>query len=147
MNSSSWAGILVGGLLPAVAFGVGGVFQKASTQAGISFGPYLVSLGLGATLAGGAFWLLDRHPHYTHTSVMYAFLIGACWTLAMGLVALGLTRYGVPLSKLAPLYNMNTLIVVLLSLWIYSEWKNVNVASLLIGAVLIVVGGILVARA
>jgi transporter family protein len=56
-------------------------------------------------------------------------------------------KFETPIAKLTPLYNMNTLIVVLLALWIFAEWKEVKVLQLLIGAVLIVMGGVLVARA
>ena len=46
------------------------------------------------------------------------------------------------LSKLAPLYNMNTLVVVLLALVVYAEWRDVHLAKLLAGAALVVLGGL-----
>ncbi len=138
--------MIVGGLLPALIFGLGGFFQKTCAQSGISIGPYLVCAGMGATLAGLAFWLFLPGRTISLTSGACAMLIGVFWILAMGLVSMALTRYSTPLSRLAPLYNMNTLLVVLLSLWLYSEWKNVQVLPLLIGALLIVIGGALVAN-
>ncbi len=146
MNQSHMMGILIGGLLPALIFGIGGFFQKASIQAGIGIGPYLLCAGLGAVIAGALFCAFMPNRTISISSGSYAVLIGVCWTVAMGLVAMALFKYGTPLSRLAPLYNMNTMVVVLLSLWLYSEWKNVHVTPLLIGALLIVVGGTLVAR-
>lgn len=146
MNQSHMMGILIGGLLPALIFGIGGFFQKASIQGGIGIGPYLLCAGLGAVFAGALFCAFMPNRTISISSGSYAVLIGVCWTIAMGLVATALFKYGTPLSRLAPLYNMNTMVVVLLSLWLYSEWKTVHVAPLLIGALLIVIGGTLVAR-
>lgn len=73
--------------------------------------------------------------------------IGASWAAGMALVALALTRYGVPLSKLAPLYNMNTLVVVLLALIVFAEAREVAFPRLLLGTLLILAGGVVVARA
>jgi hypothetical protein len=42
---------------------------------------------------------------------------------------------------------MNTLITVLLALWVFAEWKTVHIPQLLLGSILIVIGGTLVARA
>jgi hypothetical protein len=41
---------------------------------------------------------------------------------------------------------MNTLISVLLALWVFAEWKQVKVPQLLIGTLLIMAGGIMVAK-
>jgi uncharacterized membrane protein len=65
----------------------------------------------------------------------------------MALVELAIARYGTPLAKLAPLYNMNTLVVVILALLFFAEARDVAVPKLITGAVMIVIGGMLVARA
>ena len=49
--------------------------------------------------------------------------------------------------QLAPLYNMNTMVAVLIGLWAFSEWKELDMLRLLSGVVLIVIGGTLVSRA
>ena len=76
-------------------------------------------------------------------------IVGAALTEGLGMIAvvLGLDRYGAPLSKLAPLYNLNTLVVVLLALVFYAESRDVNTMKLLGGASLIMAGAAVVARA
>ena len=44
--------VIMGGILPALFFGLAGVFAKPSTQAGIGTGLYLVCVGLAAALVG-----------------------------------------------------------------------------------------------
>ena len=67
--------------------------------------------------------------------------------LGTGCVVLGLLKYQAPLAKLVPLYNMNTLVTSGLALVIFSEWRAVNPFQLLVGAGLIIAGGILVSGA
>jgi hypothetical protein len=51
------------------------------------------------------------------------------------------------ISQLTPLFNMNTLVVVLLGLWLFKEHRHVRPAPLVIGAALVILGAVLVARA
>ena len=140
-------GILIGGLLPALLYGATGVFSKASTKEGIGIGMYLMIIGVSIVVTGGGFFLLQADKTVSVRSALYACGLGVTWALGTGLVAIGLTRFDMPLGKLVPLYNMNTLVAVLLALWIFSEWQNVKVLQLLLGSVLIVLGGVLVSRA
>lgn len=144
---TAWKGLLVGGLLPALLFGITGVLQKAYGRAGGGNGWYLPLVGLGVAVTGLAAmpWLGDRE--LTTRAGAAALGIGLSWGLGMIAVVLGLTRYGAPLSKLAPLYNLNTLVVVLLALALFAESREVNVPRLLGGATLIMAGATLVARA
>lgn len=73
-------------------------------------------------------------------------MVGFLGGIGSVLVSIGIVKYSAPLGKLVPLFNMNTLVTVLLALWLFAEWKEVQVPRLLIGSILIVVGGILVAR-
>lgn len=145
--SPATIGIVVGGLLPAVIYGITGVFAKASTKAGIGIGPYLIIIGFSIAAVGLGFFLHDGNKTLSTESALHAIGMGATWGLATGFIAIGLTTYAVPLSKLVPLYNMNTLVAVLLALIIFAEWQQVKIVPLLVGAVLIMIGGILVARA
>jgi hypothetical protein len=142
-------GLLIGGLLPALAFGATGLLQKVTMRTGIGLGPYLLCLGLGVVIVGGATQILSPGSSRA-VSLRTAALsgtVGASWGLGMALVALGLSRYGVPLSKLAPLYNLNTLVVVLLALVVFSEFREVAAGRLLAGTTLILLGAWLVGRA
>lgn len=145
--TSQTLGILIGGLLPAVFFALGAPAIKASMQHGIGIGLYLIFLGLAVMIVGVGFHLYDQDTTVNVRSAAYAIVVGATWALGAGFVGIAVLRYPVPISKLAPLYNMNTLLAVLLSLWIFSEWQHVNVLKLLIGAVLVILGGTLVALA
>ena len=49
--STATPGLLVGGLVPALGFGLSGAVQKSAAGAGIATGPYLVVIGL--VVAGG----------------------------------------------------------------------------------------------
>lgn len=144
--SPSTVGLLVGGALPALLFGMTGLLQKGAARAGVGVGPYLVLVGLGVVATGFLFGGVFPDRSLSARSGFFAALVGVTWGFGMGFVALALARYGAPLSKLAPLYNMNTLIVALLALVIFAEWREVHGLRLLLGALLVVAGGLLVAR-
>lgn len=139
-------GIVVGGLVPALLFGFSGVLQKTAQRTGITMSWYIIFLGLGVLTAGIPLLFTESAKQISTKGGITTLLIGFFWALGMVAVATAITKFGVPVSKLAPLYNMNTLVAVVLGLLIYSEWKNLNTASLLIGAVFIIIGGVLVAK-
>lgn len=143
--TNATTGIIIGGILPALLFGVSGVLQKASMQAGIGLGPYLLCIAVGVFGTGAVFYGLTSDRLISPASGAYALLIGVIWALSMGLVEVALNAYHAPLAKLAPLYNMNTLVVVLLALVVFAEWEEVSPLKLLIGTALIIIGGTLVA--
>lgn len=147
MSSMQMTGLLVGGLAPALLYGLFGILQKSSNQSDIGLGPYLVGIGIGVVLIGGVSYGLWPNRNLPPVAFSYTVLMGSFWAAGTALVAVGLTRYNTPISKLVPLYNMNTLITVLLGLLIFAEWQNVSVIKLLLGAALIIVGGVLVAGA
>jgi transporter family protein len=130
-----------------VVYALGGLFQKGSVEAGIGVGPQMLIAGLTAALVGAGFCIAFPDKTVSLRSGLLAAGLGFSWGLATGLVAVAIVKFQTPISKLTPLYNMNTLIVVLLALWIFAEWKQVKVPQLLIGSILIVIGGTLVARA
>ncbi len=137
-------GILIGGLVPALLFGVSGICQKFSNQHGISTGVYVLSVGIGVVLVGVALCLWNSSQTWSVRSVVPAIVMGLAWGSGVVLVAVAINQYGMPLSVLAPLYNMNTLVAVVGALFIFSEWRDVNVVRLVIGSLLIIGGGVLV---
>lgn len=147
-------GLVIGGLLPALAFGVTGVLQKLAMRTGIGLGPYLLCIGVGVVLAGTLMTVLwpttqPGAPRFAGTGAGAAALSGAVglsWAVGMALVAAGIGTYGVPLAKLAPLYNLNTLVVVLLALVIFAEFREVAPLKLLGGTALMLAGAWLVGR-
>lgn len=138
--------MMLGGVLAAVLYGLSGIFAKASNQAGIGLGWYLMITGVVIAATGAAFFLFFPDKTLSMKSGLHAAGLGLSWALGTAFVAIALTKYGVPLGKVVPLYNMNTLVAVLLALWVFAEWKQVHVMKLLVGSLLIILGGTLVAR-
>jgi uncharacterized membrane protein len=144
MNSNI-ASLLVGGLLPALLFGVSGVIQKTSAKAGIGTGPFLVVVGVVVILIGGIFTAVERDTTVNWPGAGQAALFGVLWASGIGSIAIALSRYEGQISQLVPLYNMNTLVAVVIGLVALSEWQTLQTGRLLLGAVLTVAGGILAA--
>ena len=145
--SSKATALLIGGFLPAFIYGGSAIFQKFSTNIGISISSYLVAVGLGVAIAGLGFYFFENTVPFSFKASSFAGLFGLTWGVASGLVAYSLLRFNIPISQLVPLYNMNTLIAVLLALVIFSEWKDLHTIKLIAGSVLIVIGAIFVANA
>jgi len=144
---SKTTALIIGGFLPALIYGGSAIFQKLSTSIGISISTYLVAVGAGVVLAGLGFYFFDSTLHFSLKASSYAGIFGLTWGIASGLVAYSLLHFDVPISQLVPLYNMNTLVAVLLALIIFSEWKDLHTLKLLSGTVLIAIGAIFVANA
>jgi len=139
--------LILGGFLPAIIYGGSAILQKMSVNSGISLSAFLIASGVGLTSVGVCYYFFDGSFSVSTRSGIYACVFGATWGVATGLVAYTLLNFEVPISQLVPLYNMNTLIAVLLALIVFSEWKDLNVIKLLVGSCLIVVGAIFVANA
>ncbi len=143
---TSTLGLLLGGILPLFLFGVAGFLQKASARAGIELGPYLLCAGVGVGLVAVALYWQKPVQAVSPLGALWAIALGIAWAGGMSLVALALSRYDVALAKLAPIYNTNTLVTMLLGLWLYAEWREVHLPNLAIGTVLILLGVAFVAR-
>lgn len=145
--SSELKGILIGGLLPALLYGVTGILQKMSARAEGGAGMYLVFLGIGSVIVGAVFHLLIPEPPISIRPASFALIAGVTFSLGAGLISVALINYEAAISQLTPLYNMNVLITVVLGLLIFAEYRDLQAGRLLIGTVLLVVGGLLVAGA
>lgn len=145
--ASKTTALILGGFLPAIIYGGSALFQKVSTNLGISLGAYLVATGVGVIIVGIGFYLFDHSFSFSIKSGLYACAFGLTWGIASGLVAYTLLNFEVPIAQLVPLYNMNTLVAVILALVVFSEWKDLDMTKLLLGSVLVVSGAVLVANA
>ena len=145
--TSNQLGLIVGGLLPALFYGVSSVFAKSSTNAGMTVGGHLFVIGIAISVTGLLFNFILPGSTPSLIAIASSSLQGLFWGLGTGCVVLGLLKYQTPLAKLVPLYNMNTLITSGLALVVFAEWRAVNPLQLLVGAGLIIVGGILVSGA
>jgi hypothetical protein len=142
-----WRGIVIGGLLPALLYGIAGTLQKASQRTGAGMGPYLICIGLSVVGVGAAATCLDHARSISTRGAWLAAGMGLAWGLGTWAVALGLSRYAVPVAKLAPLYNANTVVVVVLGLLLFAEYREVSLPRLAAGVVLVVLGTTIVSRA
>lgn len=142
--TTAQTGLLIGGLLPALIFGIAGLFQKWGSTQGLGIGGYVVSVGLGCLTVGIILWCSTGEQNFSFKSAVPAFLLGLFWAMGVTAISISLSRYGASLAKITPLYNMNTLVTVVGALLIFSEWKDVHLLRLMLGAALIVAGGVLV---
>ena len=139
--------LLLGGFIPAVLFGIVAVFQKVVNRTGIGVGPYLMGIGLSIFVMGALFALWERDFAVPARAAIFMALFGFLWSISMACVAVALKRYNGQIGQIVSIYNMNTMVTVVIGLVVLSEWKNVHPAKLLLSATLITVGGILAANA
>ena len=139
-------GLIIGGLIPALLFSLNGLLNKLVTQTGTGVGWLLLLTGIGVAASSIPFFIL-LPSGVSSRGVGFSLLMGITWGLGVGLIAVAILKFRSPLSQLVPLYNMNTLFVVLLSLLIFAEWKSVGIFKLVVGAMFVLVGGTLVALA
>lgn len=145
--STQLLGLAIGGLLPALLFGIAGIFSKTSGDAGMPVGLHLVFIGLAVSTTGLLCNLLVPGRLPSAWAIASSSMMGAFWASGIGCLVFALIHYQTPLAKLVPLYNMNTLVTVGIALAVFAEWQGVNVGQLFLGAVLILVGGVLVSLA
>jgi transporter family protein len=145
--SNNTLAVLIGGIVPAVCFGLSGASQKAAAKAGIGTGPFLVVVGLVVVAAGAAVTAAERDTTLTPAAGAYAAVFGVLWAVGVGAIAVALGRYGGQISQLAPIYNANTLVAVAVGLIALGESPTVLPARLLLASVLVIVGGALAATA
>jgi len=139
--------LLVGGMLPAAVLGLIGPLMKNAICGGVGTGEFLVVFGIMLVGIGLACRPWRSGRSIPRPALVTGIATGALWTLgtAMNLVALG--RLGANISQLTPLFNMNTLVVVLLGLLLFKEHEQVRSTPLVTGSILVIFGAVLVARA
>lgn len=139
--------LIVGGLIPALLYGITGIFQKLSARDGGSAAMYLICFGATTMLAGLLFHFFQPGGVGSPRSIGWALVAGLTFGAGAGLISVALIKYQAAISQLAPLYNMNVLITVVIGLWLLGEYQQVQLGPLLVGSILIAVGAILVANA
>ena len=140
-------GIIIGGVMPGIIFGLTNTLVKASTEKGISIPFYVICTGAGTLLIGAIMLMVMKDTKVSLASGGYAVTAGALWPAGVSGILIALQNYDASISIITPLFNMNTLVTVALGLWLFSEWQTVKVPQLLLGSLLIVIGGAVVAKA
>jgi glucose uptake protein GlcU len=139
--------LLVGGVLPALVLGLYGPLMKHAIRGGLGTGEFLVLFGVMLGGVGLACRPARNGRPISRAAVVTGIVTGVLWTLGTALTLVALGRLGAGISQITPLFNMNTLVVVLLGLWLFKEHRHVRPTPLLIGTILVVIGAVLVARA
>ena len=140
-------GVLLGGVLPALCFGVSSVSMKLAARAGIGLGPYVLSLAVGVA-AYGAFTVFTHTGRIaTGRGILFSVLTGLSWALGMALIQVALTRYRAAISQIVPLHMLNLVVTIALGFLLFAEARDLDAGRLVIGAALIGLGAVLVAGA
>ena len=144
--NSLWP-IVIGGILPAIFWGITAIFQKQSATAATGSAIYLIAFGLTLAVTGAIAAFLWRPAPWTAEGLGLAVIAGACFALGTGLISYALFTYGIPVSKLAPIWSCNVLVTLAVGALFLGESSQVDVLKLSAGTILIIGGAILVSNA
>jgi len=136
------------GIIAALLYGLSAVTAKYATSSNyigldIQTAAFLMLIGIGIVFLAYAF--SGGMPSLTNntTALSVGILAGALWAAGMVVTFFAL-KSGAEISKLAPLYNTNTLVAVTLGIVLLKELPaGTEKIKVIIGAILIVIGGIL----
>ncbi len=137
--------IAIGGLLPALAFGLAAIFQKAAALQGVQIGTYLVYVGLVAMLGGFSLRLAFAESGWALAGAPFALFAGVGMAIGMGGISFAVARLSAPISLLAPITVLSTLVTVVIGLIVFREYGQISAFKVMAGAVLVVAGAALVA--
>lgn len=136
--------VILGGILPMFLFGLT-AFPIKLLNGRLHTSYYMIFSGIGMFLVGILAWFLlkpEIKPLFSNT--ILAILNGALLGAAGLCIFLALSYPKTTLAQLAPIYNINTLIVVLIGIVFFAEWQQIVVWKILLGTVFILTGGWLV---
>jgi len=141
-------GILIGGIIPALFYGVSAITMKAGSEYKISTSSYLMIIGIAIFITGIVLkpFITISDSKETLSGIGFSIISGLLWALGTALVNYSIAKFDTPIALLAPLYNMNTLVAVLGGMILFAEWKTLNSIPVFIGTVLVVCGGILLSK-
>ncbi|NKK76476.1 EamA family transporter [Rhizobium leguminosarum] len=139
--------IVIGGILPAVFWGVTAIFQKQSAAAATGSAVYLIAFGVACALAGLIAALIWRPAPWTVEGLGLAAIAGGCFAVGTGLISFALFAYGVPVAKLAPIWSCNVLVTLVIAALFLGEASELNIVRLAAGTLLILSGALLVSSA
>lgn len=140
-------GLIIGGLLPAVLFGLIGVLQKLGAETGMDVSVWLASFGAAMLLFGCIGIFVLGPVEWSAVGVVYGAGAGFAYAVGSGALTLAIIHYREPISKLIPVVNTSTLVTVLAALIWLNEAPKVDAKQLAIGAFLTIVGVSLVMKA
>lgn len=138
----SYTVLLIGGALPACLWAITAVLQKLSAQDGLGPGPFLAAFGAMVLAVGLVLSALLRGTSdVSWRGLGYALAAGLTYGIATGSISYALLRFGVPISKLAPILGCNVLVTVLIGVCLLGEGADLDVWKV-VGGTVIVLGGL-----
>ncbi len=136
---------IIYGLIASFFFALNTIIYKAAQQKG-NFSPYYGSfmLGLGIVLVFGLFLVFNPGFTFEWKSGSLALIAGIIWGLGFLAVAVAISQKA-DVARLAPIYNTNTILAVVLGIIFLKEIPDASqIFRIIAGAVLIVIGAVLV---
>ena len=142
---------IIYGLLAALLLGVSGLLAKmvaGKEHFALESHSAVMLMGAGAVVIFFTYYLLESKGSFSfppgRALILLALGSGAFWALATVLVYKAFNA-GANASQIVPLYNLNTLVVVILAILLLHELPNPQQAlRVLAGAVLMIIGAFLV---
>ena len=137
--------VVIGGLIPAFAFGTAAIFQKGAVLAGMGAGSYLAFMGLAMLVCGLLLRPLMNETGWGGAGIPLVLIAGLLFAIASGAIAFAMQRLAAPVSLIAPITVISTLVTVVLSFVVFREYESVSPIKVIGGALLVVAGAALVA--
>ena len=141
-----YIGLFIGGLLPAIVWGLGTIFQKLSNKTGLNLSANLFFIAAGVVVSGVIAHFVFADTTFSFKGGVYAFLQGFCLSMGITLFAIGLLKYNIPVAQLSSIASFTTLFTVVFALILLSEYKSINVPKILIGSTVMMIGAIIVSK-
>lgn len=136
--------LVLGGVIPMILYGLT-AFPVKFLNGKLHTSYYMIFTGLGMLMIGVLAWfILKPETKPLLPNVILATVNGLFLGTAGLCVFLALMHPKATLAQLAPIYNINTLIAVLIGILFFAEWEQIVVWKTLLGTVLILAGAWLV---
>ena len=116
---SKYSPLIIGGLAPAILYGLAAIFQKRSVRVGGSVSIYLIGFGLSTVFVGILGRIIRHEGGSPMSAIMFALLGGLAFAVGAGLISFTLIRFDAAIAQLSPIYNMNILVTVILGLLVF----------------------------
>jgi transporter family protein len=139
--------VLIGGIAPAVCLGLGTVLMRGSIAGGATIPLYLAVVGSTVALVGWAAIGWSGWPPTSVRGIGLAVAMGLSWSTAIACMAYGFGTLKLPVAVVAPLSNSNALVAVLVGALVFAEWRDLQIAKVICGTLLICAGATTVALA
>lgn len=133
------------GIVAAIFFGINTVIFKIAIQKGnLNAGYASLFFGIGVVITFLAYYFSSPNWQFEWKSTSIAVIAGVIWAVGFLAIAVAIANKG-NVAQLAPIYNANTIIAVILGIFLLKEIPNMSqMIRIIIGAVLIVAGAVLV---